>query len=159
VARGTPNRSRRNCSRGTTSACGPIRELARFHTALLAGGALDGRRILQPQTVEALTARHRTGLLDQTFRHVMDWGLGVIPNPAIYGDETVPYAYGRHASRRAVGHSGRRSSTAFMDPEHRLVVALAVNGMPGEDAHRERFRALTEAIYTDLGLVARTRSD
>jgi CubicO group peptidase (beta-lactamase class C family) len=133
-----------------SSACGPIRELGRFYETLLAGGG----PILRPQTVEALTARHRTGLLDQTFRHVMDWGLGFIPNPAIYGDATVPYAYGRHASRRAVGHSGRRSSTAFADPEHALVVALAVNGMPSDEVHRQRFQALAEAVYEDLGLVA-----
>jgi len=83
---------------------------------------------------------------------VMDWGLGLIPNPAIYGDPDVPYAYGRHAGRRAFGHSGRRSSTAFADPEHGLVVALMVNGLPGDAEHAARFRVLLEAIYEDLGL-------
>jgi CubicO group peptidase (beta-lactamase class C family) len=82
----------------------------------------------------------------------MDWGLGFIPNPAIYGDPDMPYAYGRHASRRAFGHSGYRSSTAFADPEHGLVVALAVNGTPSDEAHARRFRAILEAIYEDVGL-------
>ncbi len=139
------------CSPGGNG-CGPARELARLYEMLLGGGSLDGRRIVSPQTVEALTARQRTGMLDHTFRKVMDWGLGMIPNPAIYGDPDVPYAYGRHASRRACGHSGYRSSTAFADPEHGLAVALVVNGTPGDDAHRRRFQDLTTAIYEDLGL-------
>ena len=138
------------CSPGSNG-CGPVRELGRFYEALVGGGEHEGP-LLTPQTVEALMARHRTGLLDQTFRKVMDWGLGFIPNPAIYGDPAVPYSYGRHASRRACGHSGYRSSTAFADPEHGLVVALAVNGTPSDEAHAARFAAVLEAIYEDLGL-------
>ena len=132
---------------------GPIRELGRFYEMLLAGGRLGDARILRPQTVEALTARHRAGMYDHTFRVVLDWGLGFILNSALYHQEgDLPYAYGRHASRRTYGHSGYRSSTAFADPEHRLVVALAVNGTPSEENHRRRFRLLTEAVYEDLGL-------
>lgn len=137
---------------------GPIRELGRFYEALLAGGVAPGAppgggaRILTPQTVEALTARHRVGLYDHTFRHVMDWGLGFIVNSAIYEQPTLPYAYGRHASRRTYGHSGYRSSTAFADPEHHLVVAIATNGTPADEEHLERMETLCAAVYEDLGL-------
>lgn len=139
------------CAPGSNGV-GPMRQLARLYGALIAGGALDGARILLPQTVEAMVARQRAGMFDHTFRFVMDWGLGFIPNPAIYDQPDAPYAYGRHASRRAFGHSGYRSSTAFADPEHGLVVSLAVNGTPSDVAHRERFRAILESIYEDLGL-------
>lgn len=134
---------------------GPIRELGLFYESLLAGGVSPktGTRILTPQTVEALTARHRVGLYDHTFRHVMDWGLGFIVNSALYDQPSLPYAYGPHASRRTYGHSGYRSSTAFADPEHRLVVALATNGTPADEAHLERMAGLCAAIYEDLGLV------
>jgi len=128
---------------------GPMRELGRFYEMLLARGG----QILSPQSVEALTARHRVGMMDSTFKHVMDWGLGFIPNSAIYGAETVPYAYGHHASRRAFGHSGYRSSVAFADPEHGLAVALAFNGTPSNDAHEQRIRAVLDALYEDLGRV------
>src|SRR6186997_3272014 len=90
-------------------------------------------------------------MMDGTFKHVMDWGLGFIPNSAIYGAETVPYAYGHHASRRAVGHSGYRSSVAFADPEHGLVAALAFNGTPSNEAHEQRIRAVLDALYEDVG--------
>lgn len=142
---------------------GPIHALGRFYEMLLHRGALDGVRLLTSQTVEALTASHRVGMFDHTFKRPLDWGLGLIVNSEHYrppGDEAplVPYGYGRHASRRTFGHSGFQSSTAFADPEHGLVVALAVNGNPGEPHHTQRFQRLTEALYEDLGLVRKTAS-
>ncbi|MEO8196430.1 MAG: serine hydrolase domain-containing protein [Thermoanaerobaculia bacterium] len=132
--------------------CGPIRELARLYQMLSAGGAFAGRRLLRRETVEALTARHRVGMVDATFRARLDWGLGVIVNSAHYGEPAMPYGYGPFAGPRTYGHSGARSSTAFADPEAGLVVALAVNGMPADEAHRERFERLAVALYGDLGL-------
>jgi CubicO group peptidase (beta-lactamase class C family) len=133
-----------------------MRQLAWLYEALLAGGTLIGRRgsrrILGPQTVEAITARHRAGLFDHTFQHVLDWGLGVIVDSNQYGADTVPYGYGRLCSRRTFGHSGYRSTAAFADPVHRLAVALAFNGTPEADAHERRIRAVLEAVYRDLGL-------
>jgi CubicO group peptidase (beta-lactamase class C family) len=131
---------------------GPMRQLGRFYEMLLAGGTLDGERILSPQTVEALTARHRVGVHDHTFDHVLDWGLGFIVNSNQYGADTVPYAYGPYASRRTYGHSGYRSVVAFADPKHRLAVALAWNGTPSNEAHEGRVRRTLGALYEDLGL-------
>lgn len=134
---------------------GPTRELGRFYQALLHGGTLDGTRIVSPQTVEAVAAPHRVGLYDHTFRHTMDWGLGLMVNSNRYGPATVPYNFGPHASDRAFGHSGHQSSTAFADPEHGLVVALTLNGMPGEARHHVRMRKILSALYEDLKLVSR----
>jgi CubicO group peptidase (beta-lactamase class C family) len=131
---------------------GPVRELARFYAMLLGRGSLGGRRVLSAQAVEALTARHRVGLVDQTFKHEIDWGLGFILDSKRYGVETVPYGYGRLGSPRTFGHSGYRSSTAFADPEPGLAVALVMNGTPGEADHERRIRAVLDAIYLDLGL-------
>jgi CubicO group peptidase (beta-lactamase class C family) len=139
------------CSPGA-SGLGPLRELARVYRLLLAGGELDGRRYLTPQAVAALTARHRVGLVDQTFKTKLDWGLGVILDSKHYGETEVPYGYGPHAGPRTFGHSGARSSTAFADPDAALIVALAVNGLPDDDTHRKRFERVTAAIYEDLGL-------
>lgn len=132
---------------------GPMAELGRFYEMLLGRGRLGGATILRPQTVEALTARHRVGMYDHTFKHVLDWGLGFIPDSKQYGDD-VPYAYGRLCSRRTYGHSGYRSSTAFADPEHGLAVALAFNGLPSDADHAARIRAVVEGIYKDLGIAA-----
>lgn len=124
---------------------GPMRELGWFYEALLGDGARDGTRILSPQTVAALTARHRVGLHDATLGLIVDWGLG-------FAIDTV--SYGRHASPRTFGHGGAQSSVGFADPEHGVVVTLVTNGMPGRDRHYRRFEAVCSAIYEDLGLAA-----
>jgi CubicO group peptidase (beta-lactamase class C family) len=92
------------------------------------------------------------GVLDKTFRRPLDWGLGFVLNSSYQGEDAIPYGYGPHASLRTYGHSGYRTSTACADPRHRLVVALALNGAPDEDAHRLRSDRIFRAIYEDLGL-------
>jgi CubicO group peptidase (beta-lactamase class C family) len=129
------------------SARGPVRELGRFYEALLNAG----ENILRPETVELMTTRQRAGMFDETFQFKMDWGLGFILNSNRDGFQ-MPYGYGRHASAETFGHSGNQASCAFADPEHRLVVAWACNGMPGERKHQQRQRGINNAIYEDLGL-------
>lgn len=127
---------------------GPVRELARFYQSLLNRDTT----LLAPQTIEAMTARHRVNTLDKTFNAIIDWGLGLMINSSIYGNPTTPYQFGPHASRRTFGHSGNQSSVAFADPEHHLVAALVFNGLPGEARHQIRVREVLTALYQDLKL-------
>lgn len=149
---------------------GPARQLGQFYEALLgvheAGSsrgvaaplaaspttppAQQPPRILQPQTVALLTRPHRIGIFDHTFRHVMDWGLGFIPNSSQYGESTVPYGYGPRSSPRAFGHGGAQSTCAFADPDRALVVVITWNGQCGEPAHHRRLRATLAALEEDL---------
>lgn len=134
---------------------GPMRELARVLELLRRGGELGGVRILSPQTVAAMTARHRCGLPDASFdNQPLDWGLGLALDSRIhFAGGTHLYGYGPHASPRAFGHSGYRTTVAFCDPEHDLVVACSWNGMVADDRiHSDRQNALCGAIYEDLGL-------
>lgn len=140
-----------SCSPGS-SGCGPMRDLGRFYQALLNGGELNGQRILEPETVELFTVRHREGLFDQTFQYPMEFGLGFILD-AVGRRGRMPYGYGRHVSKRAFGHSGMRSSVAFADPEHDLAVALGFNGLPAEQPHQRRIDAALTELYEELGLV------
>jgi CubicO group peptidase (beta-lactamase class C family) len=123
---------------------GPMRELGRFNEMLLFRGQLDGVRILRPQTVEAITARHRVGMFDETFQTVVDWGLGFIIDGFIYG---------RYCSPRTFGHGGAQSSQSFVDPEYGLVINVVCNGMPGGPRFYARSNAIAAAIYEDLALV------
>jgi CubicO group peptidase (beta-lactamase class C family) len=132
---------------------GPIRELGRFYEMLLNEGRGPIGQIISPQTVAALTGRHRVGEFDLTLAHVVDFGLGVIIDSNRYGPDTVPYGYGKYCSPRTFGHGGAQSSQGWCDPEQGLVVASYFNGRPGEGQHNRRSRSLNEAIYTDLGLV------
>ena len=99
-----------------------------------------------------MTTAQRVGLFDETFKHVMDWGLGLIVDSNRYGADTVPYGYGPYSSPRTFGHGGSQSSVGMADPEHALVVCVAFNGLPGEGKHDIRLRRFMAAVYEDLGL-------
>jgi CubicO group peptidase (beta-lactamase class C family) len=108
-------------------------------------------QLLSPKTTHTFTSPQRVGLHDHTFNAPLDWSLGFLVNSAPYA-ETTPYLYGPRASPKTFGHSGNQSSVAFADPEHNLVVALAFNGMPGEQAHQSRTRAVLTTLYEELDL-------
>jgi CubicO group peptidase (beta-lactamase class C family) len=116
---------------------GPMRELVLLYESLRRA------EILGPITVDAISSRHRTQMLDETFGTVVDWGLGLAIDT---------YAMGRHCSRRTYGHGGHQSSVAFCDPDNEVVAAVICNGMPGRDRHSARLDAIASAIYVDLGL-------
>jgi CubicO group peptidase (beta-lactamase class C family) len=124
---------------------GPMNQLGRFYEMLLGQGTRADVQILSPVTVTAISARHRVGMVDETYGVVMDWGLGLVVDW---------YATGRYSSTRAFGHGGHQSSVAFCDPEHDLVVAVVCNGMPGRERHQTRLDAISSAVYVDLGLAA-----
>ena len=105
----------------------------------------QGVAVLLGQTVEALTARHRVGMIDLTFKHEIDWGLGFILDSRRHGPETIPYGYGHHASPRTFGHSGYRSSVGFADPAARAAIPD-----PNDPASFARSK---------LDILARCRSD
>ncbi|QDU71594.1 serine hydrolase domain-containing protein [Mucisphaera calidilacus] len=135
-----------------SNGCGPAVQFVRFYRALCDGGELDGQRILEPETIQLFTARHRVNLFDHTFKANMDWGLGFILDSKDYGKEVVPYGYGPHASHYAFGHSGNQSSAAFADPAHGIAIVILWNGTPGEPVHQERVHRTLGAIYEDLEL-------
>jgi CubicO group peptidase (beta-lactamase class C family) len=122
---------------------GPMNEFGRFYEAMAGKGTRDGVRILSTTTAEAMVARHRVGMHDETFGIVLDWGLGFILDSVNYG---------RHCSPRTFGHGGGQSSVAFADPERGLVVAVVMNGLPGPQVHYKRLSEITADIYEDLGL-------
>lgn len=133
---------------------GPAKQLGLFYEMLLnEGHSPNGSQLLSPETVERMTSRQRVDKFDSTFRHKMDFGLGVIVNSNRYGKETVPYGFGFHAGESAFGHGGAQSSIGFADPDNKAAVVAIANGCPGEELHQQRFRTLLNLIYEDLGLV------
>lgn len=137
------------------SGVGPARDLVRLAEMLLSGGELGGERVLRPETVAAMTSRHREGAPDRTFGHVIDWGLGLMVNSFHYRGRPTSYGYGDHAGRDAFGHGGSQSSLVFADPTVGLSVALICNGRPGEAANHRRTQPVITALYEELGLVPR----
>jgi len=136
---------------------GPIRELVMFYEMLLGQGERHGVRLLQPKTVAMMTSRQREGMHDETFKQVVDWGLGVAINSAHHAPNgawhRIPYGYGPHASPHTFGHGGAQSSIGFADPDNQLAVGIVFNGMPGESKHAQRANAVLEVLYRDLKLI------
>ncbi len=58
-----------------------------FYEMLLGGGQRQGVRVLSEQSVHLMTSRQRVGMMDVTFKHVVDWGLGTIIDSKRYGIE------------------------------------------------------------------------
>jgi CubicO group peptidase (beta-lactamase class C family) len=128
---------------------GPARELGRLYEALLAAGAMHGRRILATTTVEAITACHRRGMVDVTFAannatphpiygHEYPWGLGM----ALDGNGDI----GSLNSRRAYGSSGAFSSVGFADPEVGLACVIVTTGLIELGANQERLASVADAV-------------
>ena len=114
---------------------GPARELARVYESLLGFGT----PLLEPRTIEVMRSVHRYGMLDETFRLRVPWGLGV----------QVDFTGG--AGRRAFGHGGMASSRGLADPERGLVMVIVTNGLPAFSEAETRMIELTDAVYSALG--------
>jgi CubicO group peptidase (beta-lactamase class C family) len=131
---------------------GPAHDLGLFYEMLLNKGEAGLQRVLQEETVRAMTSRQRRGMFDETFKQAIDWGFGVIINRGDGTGGQMTYGFGDYASPETFGHGGSQSSTGFADPRHGLAVAAVFNGQPGEAAHAARMRGLCNALYADLGL-------
>lgn len=136
------------------NARGPIRALGKMYESLLQsiGDAAPAYADLLPSDLaRAMATPSRVGLVDQTFKQTIDWGLGVMIDSKQYAGEHQ-YGFGPHASPLTFGHGGNQSSSGFADPRFGLVVAWTCNGMPGEARHQARASAINRAIYEDLTL-------
>lgn len=129
---------------------GTARDLGRFYEALLDIRRGEPSLVLKSESVAELTRPQRVGKFDETFQHVIDFGLGFVLNSQKYGPATVPYGFGPVASDDSFGHGGSQSSIAFADPDRGLVVVIVCNGRPGEGRHQRRMRGILTALENDL---------
>ena len=91
-------------------------DIARFYQMMLNRGALNGKRILKPETVAEMT-RKQTGDLDA--RPGMPWGLGfcVVEDPSKMAANSV-------LTPNSFGHGGAFSTTSWADPAKNRIWVL-----------------------------------
>ena len=113
-------------------------DVARFGRAMLAGGSLDGHRVLGRPFVELMTRHHTHGLVEhdtgRPARYGLGWGL-----PGL--------GRGSPASRSAFAHSGATGSYLLVDPAYDLVVAYLRNEWGAPTVPTD---AAIQAVYAAL---------
>ena len=98
-----------------------------------------GRAVLEPRTVETMTAAHRWGLRDATFGNVIPWGSAC--------RSTSPAA--PDGGRSATAAWRRRGGLA--DPELGLVLVVVANGLAGYFEAEQRNADATDAVVPRVG--------
>ncbi len=128
-----------------TGGChGPVRELGMFYAALIE------HRVLSAPVLEAMTARHLSGVREPAAAEpiFVDRGLGFALASTYPG-----HGYGPRASRRTFGHGGGSWCIAFADPEIGLAAALYWNGRLDPLTQAQLVPDLLDVLWRDLNLV------
>lgn len=108
------------------------RDYARFLQMLLAGGALDGVRILAPHTV-ALMISNQVGTRYSTADEGFGLGFSVLERAG---------GNGRIESAGTFGWGGAYGSQYEVDPRERLVLVFMIQQLPNRSAVASRFSTL-----------------
>jgi len=124
------------------SGVGTARDMARFYACLANGGELDGARILDTDTVAALTRVQAQVEDDGTLGVPRRYGMGVVRGG------TPHDKYGTLSDGAVFGHGGLGSSVAWADPGTGLAFAYVTNGIRDETEHRLRVNELADAVRT-----------
>jgi CubicO group peptidase (beta-lactamase class C family) len=125
------------------SAVSTARDMARFYAAIAGAGALDGARILQPETVDRMLAIEVDGDIDATFetpvRRGLGFELGGLADPRRHWP-------GATSTVRTFWHGGFGSSVCWGDADSGLVMAFLTNGVRRDQAGAIARRDLSDAV-------------
>lgn len=125
---------------------GSAHDLARFARMMLSGGALDGVRVLRPETIAGFTALQDSAMSNRA----LGWEKPTGRNSA-----------GTMLSSRAFGHTGFTGTSMWMDPAQDLFIILLSNRVnPTRNNPRiPRVRtALADDVVSALRAAAATSS-
>ena len=138
---GTVNtRAWRAAEMPSTNGHATARAVARIYSALAAGGAVDGIRLLRAETLDRATREVSCGH-DEVLNRPSRFGLGFqLTQPE------RPLGPGP----RSFGHFGAGGSLAFADPDHALAFAYTPNQGDGPRWQNPRNRGLIAALYASL---------
>jgi CubicO group peptidase (beta-lactamase class C family) len=128
------------------------RDLATFYFMLLRGGALNGTRILRPETIEQARSPSSDGEIDRCIQTPVRWSQAF----QLGGPRPAPYAsgpLGSLSSRRAFGHNGSNCCIGWADPDRNLVVAYLTNRLNGRQLDRAHQAAVADGLLRACGTV------
>ena len=114
------------------------RDLGRFYAMLARGGALDGARVLNSDTVKEVTGLQVEGM-DHTLERQVRRTLGLILTDDRMGSP-------QHVTPRSFGHAGAGTSVGWADPESGLAMAYITNGFRAEQSNMQRLSSISQAV-------------
>ena len=116
------------------------RGLAKVYGALARGGAIDGVRLMGPETIERALVEQSNGI-DAILATPTRFGLGFQLN-----SDFSP----KGPNLRSFGHTGAGGSLGFADPDAKIGFGYAMNQMQLGIAGDPRAQALIQAVYASL---------
>jgi CubicO group peptidase (beta-lactamase class C family) len=121
------------------------RDMARFYAAIAAGGALDGIRILRPETVDRMLKIEVDDETDPTFdvpvRRGLGFELGGLADPRRHWP-------GAAATVQTFWHGGFGSSVCWGDRDIGVAMAFMANGVRRDEAGATARRDLSDMVRT-----------
>ena len=121
------------------------REMARFYACLANGGAFEGTRLLDADTIANATRTHAETEEDGTLSRPARYGLGV------WTGGLANDMFGSFSRERMFGHAGLGSIFGWGDPELNVGFAYVTNGIREESwEHAARVSGLSDAVRLAL---------
>ena len=120
--------------------------MAAFYQMLLAGGALNGVRVLSPRVIQYATRNHSGERADGPTGIAQHRGM----TPATRGTTPTVRGLGTLASPRTFGHGGAGSSYSWGDPESGLSFTYLSNARLDGDWHNRRLDQVSSLVHSAL---------
>jgi CubicO group peptidase (beta-lactamase class C family) len=131
-------------------------DLLRFGEALRLGGALDGKRVLSPGTVEFMLRNH-TGMMPNSMMNSSRALHGMTPFPAflglgvfLRGEGIFPSHIASLASPASFGGWGLGSMGFWVDPQRELTFVALTSGVMERIRNLLRFQVLGDMVISSL---------
>ena len=120
--------------------------MATLYQMLLAGGVLNGARVLGPRVIQFATRNHTGDRVDENMGMPMHRGLG----PHVRGTTPTIRGLGTIASPSTFGHGGAGSSYSWADPESGVSFSYLSNCMAPEPWHSIRLDQVSNIVHGSI---------
>ena len=124
------------------------REMAVFYQMLINGGSYGGSKILKPETVSQAVSSGYRGW-DEHFQRDSLWAYGFHLGgwKSSGSGGAVESVFGGRSTSSTFGHTGNRSTLAWGDTTHNLVMTFTCNRLLGSQEARQRWIDLSNAVW------------
>ena len=136
----------RRCGAPGGAGYGTARGMAALYQMMLAGGQLNGVRVLSPRMLQYAIRNHTGDRVDEFMGMPMHRGLG----PHLRGHTATVRGLGAIASPLAFGHGGVGTSYCWGDPESGVSFAYITNNRLPDPWHSERLDTVSTLVHAAI---------